>query len=87
MTLGRDDANFAKPGSVNNKMYTSDQKSLFKEYASASNRNILNNGNDTGLMHSPSIVSQAGASNTRVESVYGDEMDDGTRGVRHGFGV
>ena len=36
------------------------------------------------MMQSPSVVSQPG---TRMESVYGDEMDDGTRGVRHGFGV
>ena len=34
------------------------------------------------LMQSPSIASQ-----TRMDSMYGDEMDDGTRGVRHGFGV
>ena len=40
------------------------------------------NSVNPALMQSPSIASQ-----TRMDSMYGDEMDDGTRGVRHGFGV
>ena len=40
---------------------------------------------ESQLVPSPSIVSQGAG--TRMDSVYGDEMDDGSRGVRHGFGV
>lgn len=52
-----------------------------EDYASVSVKEI---GGDPQMMASPSMVSGGG---TRIDSVYGDEMDDGTRGVRHGFGV
>ena len=42
---------------------------------------------DPQMMQSPSVASQGAGTGTRMDSMYGDEMDDGSRGVRHGFGV
>ena len=38
------------------------------------------------MSHSPSTASQANQS-IRLDTLMGDELDDGTRGVRHGYGV
>ena len=38
------------------------------------------------MSQSPSLVSHTNQS-MRMDSLMGDELDDGSRGVRHGFGV
>ena len=38
------------------------------------------------MSQSPSLVSHTNQS-MRMDSMMGDELDDGSKGVRHGFGV
>ena len=72
-------------GGNERKSYTASNTFIDRvEYASAKKLGEASVANANNMMQSPSIVSQPG---TRMDSIYGDEMDDGSRGVRHGYGV
>ena len=72
--------------------HTEKKKSMAKSQSHEQNQDQFNNNGEQvddnqSYASSPSCKSFAESYSKRTESIAGDELDDGTRGMRHGYGI